>query len=59
MTEDWSERTDARGKLWTVTLTDEEGATFTGAARVMSKGDVDAKTRALAQAREKARGAAE
>lgn len=58
MTEAWAERTDARGKLVMVTLTREDGATFQGAARVMSKGEDEAKGRALAQAQEKAAAAA-
>lgn len=59
MTHDFTERTDARGKLITCVVTDERGFKHIGAARVMSRGEQDARDRAQRQAEEKARGAAE
>lgn len=55
----YTERTDARGRLVICTVTDAQGFKHIGAARVMSKGEQDARDRAQRQAEEKARGAAE
>lgn len=46
----WSERTDKRGRLIVCRIGEHEGA-----ARVMSKGEQDARDRAEAQARDKAK----
>lgn len=53
----FTKREDARGVIWTCTIDGHEGA-----ARVMSKGEQDAKDRAESQARaklEEKRGTAE